>query len=171
MNLVPMRFKGVEWHHNPREITFECAKQINELHAPYGRSYIQNTGRRNMLIKGEGELYGEDCTGQFGRLFELFKSGGSGVLAIPKLGTVHAVFESLKIKGSPKPDVLSYSFVFREVMEREVMDKPESYTPSDGETLWDVSYRFDIVIDRLVALNPDIKRPDENLGGRAVALC
>ena len=50
-------------------------------------------------------------------------------------------------------------------------DKLTSYTPSDGETLWDVSYRFDIVIDRLVALNPDIKRPDENLGGRAVALC
>ena len=117
------------------------------------------------------DIYGADCTEQFKRLFELFKSGGSGVLAIPKLGTVHAVFESLKIKGIPKPDVLTYSFVFREVMEREVMDKPESYTPSDGETLWDVSYRFDIVIDRLVALNPDIKRPDENLGGRAVALC
>ena len=67
--------------------------------------------------------------------------------------------------------MLTYSFVFREVMEREVLDKPAVYTPSDGETLWDVSYRFDIVIDRLVALNPDIKRPDENLGGRAVALC
>ena len=171
MNLVPMRFKGVEWRHNPREISFECSKRVNELHAPYGKSYIQNTGRKCMLIKGEGELYGADCTEQFAALFELFKSGGSGVLAIPKLGALHAEFESLKIKGYPKPDVLTYSFVFREVAQRAVDDKPASYTPFAGETLWDVSYRFDMVIDRLIALNPWVKRPDENLDGKVVALC
>ena len=171
MNLVPMRFKGVEWHHNPREISFECAKQINELHAPYGRSYIQNTGRKNMIIKGEGELCGADCTEQFGRLFELFKSGGSGVLAIPKLGTVHAVFESLKIKGYPKPDVLTYSFVFREVMEKAADNFPKTCQAAAGDTLWDISYRFGKPIDRLIALNPWVKRPDENLGGMEVSLC
>ena len=136
MKLAPMRFKGVEWHHNPREITFSCEKEINELHAPYGRSYVQNTGRRNMLIKGEGELFGDDCMEQFERLYALFQEGGSGVLAIPKLGAVYAVFEA-----------------------------------AQGETLWDVSYRFDIVIDRLVALNPWVRRPDEDVGGREVALC
>ena len=171
MNLVPMRFKGVEWRHNPREISFECSKRVNELHAPYGRSYIQNTGRRCMLIKGEGELYGDDCVEQFAALFGLFKSGGSGVLAIPKLGTLRAELESLKIKGRPRPDVLTYSFVFREVTEHAHDDKPTSYTPENGETLWDVSYRFDIVIDRLIALNPWVKRPDETLDGRAVSLC
>lgn len=46
MKLVPMRFKGVQWHHNPREISFECDKIINELQSPYGSSYIQNTGRK-----------------------------------------------------------------------------------------------------------------------------
>lgn len=171
MKLVPMRFKGVEWHHNPREISFECAKQVNELHAPYGKSYIQNTGRKNMLIKGEGELYGDDCAQQFARLLSLFKSGGSGVLAVPQLGSVHAVFESLTLKGCPKPDVLTYGFVFREESQRQKADAPRAYTSADGETLWDVSYRFDTVIDRLVALNPWVKRPDENLGGRVVALC
>ena len=33
MNLVPMRFKGVEWHHNPRELTFE-----NEYKTPAGKA-------------------------------------------------------------------------------------------------------------------------------------
>ena len=65
MNLVPMRFKGVEWHHNPREITFSCENGVYEHKAPFGKAYIQNTGRRNMVIRGEGELYGADCDAQF----------------------------------------------------------------------------------------------------------
>ena len=171
MKLVPMRFKGVQWHHNPREIVFECEKHINELHAPFGRSYVQDAGRRNRLIKGEGELYGADCREQFARLYELFQSGGSGVLAIPGLCAVHAVFEELRLTGYARPDVLTYRFVFREMMEMTEEQTQTSYTPAQDETLWDVSCRFGIVIDRLVALNPWPRRPDEPLGGREVALC
>ena len=40
-----------------------------------------------------------------------------------------------------------------------------------GDTLWDISYRFGKPIDRLIALNPWVKRPDENLGGMEVSLC
>ena len=171
MNLVPMRFKGVEWHHNPREISFSCEQSVNEFQAPYGKSYIQNTGRKCTVVRGEGELYGDDCAEQFARLFALMKSGGCGVLAIPKLGTMTAVFESLSIKGYPKPDVLTYRFVFREVMENNREDKPTAYLCGNGETLWDVSYRFGIVIDRLIALNPFVRRPDDVLEGKEVALC
>lgn len=171
MNPVPMRFKGFEWHHNPREISFECEKQINELHSPFGSSCIQDNGRRGMIIKGEGELYGNDCAEQFANLYGLFREGGSGVLAIPALGTVCAVFEKLKLKGSPKPDILTYSFVFRELPQAEIRDRQSVYTAAQGETLWDVSYLFDIVIDRLIGLNPWVKRPDEDIGGKEVALC
>ena len=31
MKLVPMRFKGVQWHHNPKELVFECDKTVKEL--------------------------------------------------------------------------------------------------------------------------------------------
>ncbi|MCD8026481.1 MAG: DNA circularization N-terminal domain-containing protein, partial [Clostridiales bacterium] len=95
MNLAPMRFNGVQWHHNPREITFECDSEVSELKALYGTSYIQNLGRRNMKISGEGELYGEDCTELVARIFELFKRGGAGVLAIPGLSPVSAVVEAV----------------------------------------------------------------------------
>ena len=171
MKLVPMRFKGFEWHHNPQEISFSCEKNVREHISPFQKSYIQNTGRKNMLIRGEGELYGSDCDEQFSRLLALFKSPGSGVLAIPKLCTVHAVFESLKIIGYPKPDVLNYSFVFREVMEETEDSAPTYYTAAQGETLWDVSYLFGVSIDALVACNPGVRRPDDDLSGREVALC
>ncbi len=170
MKLVPMRFKGFSWHHNPREITFECGKKVNEHKSPFGKAYIQDTGRKNMIVKGVGELYGTDCMEQFDRLLQLFKSGGQGVLAIPKLTPIYAIFESIKILGEPKPDVLTYSFVFREVMERKTDVKPFSYI-AKNETLWDISHKFDISIDELVALNIHIKRPDIVLDGSVIKLC
>lgn len=170
MKLVPMRFKGFSWHHNPREITFECGRKVNEHKSPFGKAYIQDTGRNNMIVKGVGELYGTDCMEQFNSLLQLFKSGGQGVLAIPKLTPIYAIFESIKILGEPKPDVLTYSFVFREVMERKTDVKPLSYI-AENETLWDISHKFDISIDELVALNIHIKRPDIVLDGSVIKLC
>lgn len=171
MRLVPMKFKDYEWKHNPREISFECKKNINELKAPYLSAYIQNMGRQNMIIRGEGELVGSDCLEQFGKLFELFRQGGYGVLAIPKTEPIFAVFEEIKIIGDPKPDLLIYSFVFREVMTEKQVTRPDKYKTVHGENLWDVSYKFGIPIDKIVELNPDIKRPDEVHLGYEVRLC
>lgn len=171
MKLVPMRFKGFEWHHNPAEISFECNKQVNELKSPNGKAYIQNMERRNMLVKGRGQLFGEDCLEQFDRLFRLFRQGGAGVLAIDKMEPIFAVFESLKISAEPKPDVLEYEFVFREIMNKKQGNKQSVYVIKNGETLWDVSYITGIKIDTLVMLNPEIKRPDEVCGGFEVNLC
>lgn len=171
MKLVPMKFKGVSWHHNPREIKFECEKNIGELCAPFEKSYIQNMGRKNMIISGTGELYGSDCMEQFSSLLELFKQGGTGVLSIPKLPSIFAVFESLKISGEPKPDVLCYSFVFREVMEEKLSSPMGAHVMKYGETLWDVAYLYDMPVEQLVRLNPEIRRPDESVEGFVVILC
>ena len=143
MKLIPMRFKGVTWRHNPRELTFESEKQINELHAPYAGCTVQDTGRRGMCVKG---------------------------LSIENVKPFHAVFESLTLIGKPKPDVLTYRFLFREVMS-EADNVPHTYTPGENENLWDVSYRFGIGIDALMALNPQVKRPDILTEGEVVRLC
>lgn len=171
MKLVPMRFKGVEWLHNPENISFECDKQVNELKSPNGCAYIQNMGRKNMKIIGSGKLFGNDCLEQFNRLFELFRQGGSGVLAIDGIDPIFAVFESLKIEGEHKPDVLCYSFVFREAMEQKGAETVSVHTVKKDETLWDISYKYDIPTDRLLKLNADIKRPDELESGMKVILC
>lgn len=171
MKLVPMRFKGFEWRHNPAEISFECAKKVNELKSPNGGAYIQNMERNNMVVKGKGQLFGEDCLEQLDRLFRLFRQGGAGVLSIDKIEPLFAVFESLKILGRPKPDLLEYEFVFREVMEKKQKSKLELYTVGENENLWDVSYITGIGIDALVRLNPEIKRPDEIISDFEVRLC
>ena len=165
-----MKFKGYKWHHNPRELVFEDEKKVSELTAPFDKSVVQNAGRRNMRISGEGELYGEDCLDQFLRLLELFREGGSGVLSIAGIPSVYAVFESLKLVGRPRSDILTYRFVFRELME-ERDDKLREVTAAPNENLWDISYRFGIDIDTLVRLNPQVRRPDELTAGEVVRLC
>lgn len=170
MKQIPMKFKGYSWHHNPREIVFENTKQLNETLAPFDKSVVQNTGRHNMRISGEGELFGDDCIEQFKELLALFREGGSGVLTIAGMPSVYAEFESLKLVGKPRPDVLSYSFAFRELME-EREDKRREIIAAENETLWDISYRFGIDIDTLVRLNPQVKRPDIITAGEVVRLC
>ena len=40
----------------------------------------------------------------------------------------------------------------------------------NGETLWDLSYKYGINVDKLIAVNPQIKRPDIPIAGSAVRL-
>lgn len=170
MKLVPMRYKGFEWQHNPREIKFECEKAVKEFLSPEQTSYVQNLGRKNRLISGTGELYGADCLEKFHKLWLLFESGGSGILSIPNTEPVYATFESLTLLGKPQPDLLTYSFVFRENMERKKQNTSSRHTASYGETLWDISYKYEASIDELVRLNPSVKRPDELLEGQVILL-
>ena len=105
-----------------------------------------------------------------GEIRRLFREGGSGVLTIAGMPSVYAEFESLKLVGKPRPDVLTYSFAFRELME-ERDDKRREIIAAENENLWDISYRFGIGIDTLVRLNPQVKRPDILTAGEVVRLC
>ena len=93
MTLVPMRFKNYEWRYNPEEISFECEKNIQELISPKKTEYIQNLGRINSLIKGKGQLCGEDCHEKFANLGIVFEDGGVGLLALTFIKPVYAVYE------------------------------------------------------------------------------
>lgn len=172
MTLVPMRFKNYEWRYNPEEISFECEKNIRELKSPKSTAYIQNLGRKNRLIKGKGQLCGEDCHEQFSKLWEIFEEDGAGVLALAFIKPVYAVFEKLTVIGEPVPDMLTYSFVFRETMECEKSEVSSCCTAQEDECLWDISYRTRAEIETLLILNPQIKRADEPIqNGKEIRLC
>lgn len=171
MKPVPMKFGEYVWHHNPQNISFECDRSVAEMKSPFGESSVQDMGRKNMKISGSGQLYGEDCAEQFERLFEVFRNSRKEVLSVPNLPSIYVVFEKLEIKGEPKPNVLEYSFVFREVMEKKQKTVITYFDCENGQTLWDIAYKTGVKIDELVRLNPDVKFPDENLGTRRVKLC
>ena len=93
------------------------------------------------------------------------------MLTIPNFPSFYAEFESIRLIGKPRNDVLTYGFVFREVMEEKESGNNTFHTARDGENLWDISYKYNIVIDELVRLNPQIKRPDIVAEGEVIRLC
>ncbi|MGN1050821.1 MAG: DNA circularization N-terminal domain-containing protein [Acutalibacteraceae bacterium] len=170
MTLSPMRFRGFTWLHNPKEITVSCENVTKEIKISNGQSILQDFGRKNRVISGIGEIYGQDCFFQYNKLWELYSENVTGVLSIPETGSMYADFCSLKCIGKGK-DFVTYSFVFKEQMREPSSKAVTRYKATSGENLWDVSYKFSVSVERLLEINKSIARPDEDLEGREVKLC
>lgn len=171
MTLTSMSFDGYTWEFNSKYLTFSHNSNTNIAYYPFGGSTLQHFGRQNCVITGSGYFVGEDCTDMYNKLRDKFNSGKIGVLTLPGFPPITAFFNRLVLKGEPKPDILDYEFEFIEVDEGylEIASLNESGKTSgknirkiipNGETLWDLSYKYGVNVDRLVTLNPQVRRPD-----------
>lgn len=172
MELTPMRYKDYVWPHNPRIYTIDYERSMVENKVPYGLYHLQDLGRRHRVMRGEGEFAGPDAYAQFGALANVFYSQGPGMLIHPLWQAAKAYFVELKLKQEPRPDYVSYSFAFWEDLEyydsalREETH-PEIQGGSDalihkvvkGDTLWVLSKRYGVTLERILQLNPQIKNP------------
>ena len=171
MTLTSMSFDGYTWEFNSKYLTFSHNTNTNISYYPYGGSTLQNFVKQNCVITGSGCFVGENCTDMYNKLKDKFNSGKIGVLTLPGFPPINAFFSRLVLKGEPKPDVLDYEFEFIEVQDEylEIASLDESGKSGgknirkvipNGETLWDLSYKYGINVDKLVSLNPQIRRPD-----------
>lgn len=172
MKTSSMRYKGFTWHHNPKVLQIKNSKDTLILKYPYSFQQVKEMFRESCVIKGEGELYGENCIEQFNALNKLFREKGEGVLSVCALPSINAFFTKLELLCEPKENVISYSFEFVESSTKEIAEfKPSIHTALSGETLWDISNTYNIPIEQLAKLNPWYKRPDSVSKGDKVVLC
>ena len=173
MRNVPMRFCGYTLHHNPAKLKIESSGNIRELASPCCEPQSEHLGSRLRRVSGEGELYGTDCIAQFKRLQGLFESEQPGLLSLPHLPAMTAYLKELSLLAEPKENVLGYRFVFIEAHPPAHEDSAAEVYEAlvDGETLWDVSWRYHIPIETLVRLNPQIPHIDDLTQGERVRLC
>lgn len=175
MELTPMRFKDYVWPHNPRVYTIDYERTMAENKVPYGLYHLQDLGRRHRVMRGEGEFVGKDAYAQFGALANVFYSQGAGLLVHPLWQSAKAHFVELKLKQEPRPDYVSYSFVFWEDLEyydsalrEEAKDETQSdagigvliHTVVKGDTLWALAKQYGVTLERILQLNPQIKNPN-----------
>lgn len=172
MILSKMRFKGYAWLHNPKTLKLENGAKLREDYLFQKCCMITEESSKPTVVKGTGQLYGEDCLKQYAELLKLQAKGGSGILSLPETRPFYAFFKSISLDCDPTPDLITYSFEFVEDMSKRPLGDTQYYHKVlEGETLWDISFNYDVPIERLVELNPQLKRTDELLSGEQVRVC
>lgn len=189
MILSPMRFKDFVWPHNPKVYSIAYERKMAVHKIPFGRHYLQSLGQTRRVLKGEGEFVGEDAYETFKRLASVFYEETPGVLVHPVWMATTAWFAELELTQEPRRDYVAYSFAFWEVVggsntatltrrkvgtgaqedtdgQREV----KWHTVARGDTLWGLSQRYGVALDRLVWLNPDIRNPNLIYVGQKVRI-
>ena len=174
MILSPMRYKNYTWPHNPRVYSIDYERKMAVNKTPYGLFHLQDLGRTNRIMEGEGEFVGEDAYAQFGRLATVFYDSGPGLLTHPLWQTANAYFVSLRLEQEPRPDYVRYSFTFWEDdswytgLATRVKDAGNSAPSGEkgyhrvvkGDTLWAIAKTYGLSLEEVIALNPQIKNPN-----------
>lgn len=173
MNLNVMKFKNYVWPHNPSTINVSVKRDLKEVMIPFKGSVIQDYGREKRIVSGSGQFFGDDCIEQFDSLFFVFKQGGRGYLSLPGMDSFLAVFKELKLVGNSMPNVLTYNFEFWEELTSDMTDldlREDFYTVLDGDTLWSIAAKVETPVETLLALNTNIKSPNQLVPGEKVRL-
>ena len=173
MRNVPMRFDGMSLHHNPRVLKIENIGNISRLVSPCCEPDSLGLGISPRRISGEGELYGSGCLEQYHKLEELHRLQHRGRLLLPQTEPLTAYLSELELKAEPVEDILQYRFVFIEALSGGTSGEcaPRYIVPDEDESLWDISYRCQIAIERLVELNPQISMIDALGSDERVRVC
>lgn len=166
-----MRYKGFTFWCNPLSIEVESGRNSATYAFPYSGEKKSDLGEKCRIIKGKGELRGTDCLEQYAKLHALQAEGGAGVLTLPTMEPVKAIFTSLTAVADVTPDTISYSFQFAEVSSEVNESAEKIHTVKQGETLFDIAYEYGVSVDSLVKLNPQVKRPDELTEGGEIKVC
>lgn len=172
MRPCPMRFAGYTWHHNPKELKVKCGKTVVKVGVPYFREIVRSFSKKLITVSGTGELYGEDCLEQYKRIKELYEKGEKGILCLPQLMPIYACFDSLVMHASTTPSVITYSFSFTQVDEKEKVNSCDNtFTTLKGQTLWDISYISGVSVEKLRELNPHIMFINDLKESEVIRLC
>ena len=191
MILSPMRFKSFVWPHNPRvySITYERKLAVHKI--PFGRHCLQSLGQTRRVLRGEGEFVGEGAYDTFKALASVFYEETPGVLAHPVWMAATAWFAGLELRQEPRRDYVAYSFEFWEVveagdtgeLERRPTQTPGTSTTPDDRPKWPdrnphhlsdtpsaMERRYGVALERIIALNPDIRNPNLIYPGQRVRI-
>ena len=192
MILSPMRFKSFVWPHNPRVYSITYERKLAAHKIPFGRHCLQSLGQTRRVLRGEGEFVGEGAYDTFKALASVFYEETPGVLAHPVWMAATAWFAGLELRQEPRRDYVAYSFEFWEVvggagtptLSTRPLEQPgtdgggapaagadaQYHVVVRGDTLWALARRYGVALERIIALNPDIRNPNLIYPGQRVRI-
>lgn len=163
MRYAPMRFCGLGLSHNPHTLSVSDSGNLRELVSPCCEPDSESLGLKLRTVSGEGEFCGGNCMEQYRQLETLLREQRCGKLMLPQRQPMYAYLRELSLTAEPLDDVVKYRFRFVQAQSPRAGGKGDAYytTKVRGESLWDIGYRFQVAIEKLVALNPQIAMIDD----------
>lgn len=160
MELAVMRFGGIFLPHNPKTLKLVRGKKVKSAEFLNGGKKIVGVLDDIAKISVSAELYGEDCFSQYERLLRMYFSDEVQTLALPELGAVKAVLSKVTLLAEPINNVISVALEFQTeagIDSAEKISISKSVIVCKGESLWDISYRCGVSVEKLIELNPQIR--------------
>lgn len=168
--MVKMKFKDFEFPNNPLFIKTEMAQRINERSVLSGESKVFPVSDRAAVIKADGCFWGEDGSDASLKLKILMKSRKPGWLFLPDGSCCNVYLSSLDIQEDAKKSCISYSISFIEKCNGKKSEYDFGFTyAEENETMFDIAFRCDKSIERLMELN-DFSTPFSVKKGDKVVL-
>lgn len=172
MIISNMRFGGFEWEHNPLSVQILHSNDFKVYNLCSQKNVAYPLGRKLRIVKGKGEFAGKDCILRYKELAQVFFKGQKALLSLPFEVPFEAFFTELSLVAQPSPDFCEYTFEFLEVQTSSAASVPKVYIPQQqGENLFDIAYKFGVKVEKLVELNPQLRRADELPPFEEVRLC
>lgn len=155
-----MRFAGISLSHNPKELTVKRNKNVPQRRLLSGRNESGFALCAGDTISGKGELFGENCASDLDLLESIREKNQPAPLVVPCFGAFMAVLTELSLEAQPRGNYAAVSFVFTAVQpeSRPEIRTDQYFTVNGVSTLWDVAYQFGADINKLVELNPHIRK-------------
>lgn len=162
-NYTQMKFGKYTFMHNPKTLVVKNKLRGNSSVIPYHGEIYSPVAVENTTITGEGIITGEQCCQKLLSLIESLKSGDKNLLSISPFPSFYAVLTELEYTLTPKENTAEIKFTFTSAssISKSGSDfKEKTYTTDGSDSLWDISYKYDIPVEQLLDLNPFVKRPD-----------
>lgn len=161
MKNVPIKFCDFEFSVNPQSMEIISDSKYSKTQLANQNYCIDNFLTQPSVISGIGSFVGDNANDEFISLFEIFKQGKVGTLQFSGMRPINCIMTKLNKKLESFENVVSYEFEFLEVpRNKDNLDgQGKVYTIQDGETLWNVAVKFDISIEKIMKLNPEISSP------------
>ncbi len=169
MSLMTMQFKSFIWPDNPAQVEVKEERRIQTRLIPFSQENSENLGMLCRRVSGKGHFTGDSGLQNFRSLEAVFHEGSAGSLQLPGLLPFRAVMESLTLIGNAGSRAIEYTFSFVEQKE-ETAEKTKQRLAAAGESLWEYAQRFDVNVDKLIALNLHIRDIAELKQGEKVVL-
>ncbi len=180
-----MRYKNFVWPHNPYSYTIDYERRMAAHPIPGGDCQLESLGQSYRVMRGEGAFVGPEAYRQFKALASIYYENTPGALVHPVWQAARVWFVELALAQEPRADYVRYRFAFWECpppSQEGLREIPAHSTGNSGggsgsgedggtgpavwhtvvrgDTLWELARRYGLSLEKLIALNPQIKNPN-----------